>query len=234
MLNNWKTYRNEQYGFEVRYPSDWTNRDSKEAILFQERGSTIISIGVVNLTVMGVTYCGAYPNDERCERLGNGITVDWGTSNPSALIAKTDEMGIFFELQSSLDGAGDVFRKFLSTFKFIKLIMRIIREQIFKDELTAVAKEQFGNLVKAVVDVGRGVIAIGGELHADEEALLLQDGSHQKDLWGINLYPGKTREEWIEFDSIINIRPSQGNLSRGVEDSETREKIARIIQQLVV
>ena len=112
--------------------------------------------------------------------------------------------------------------------------MRIIREQIFKDELTAVAKEQFGNLVKAVVDVGRGVIAIGGELHADEESLLLQDGSHQKDLWGINLYPGKTREEWIEFDSIINIRPSQGNLSRGVEDSETREKIARIIQQLVV
>lgn len=111
--------------------------------------------------------------------------------------------------------------------------MKIIREQISKDELTAVAKEQFGNLVKAVVDVGRGVMAIGGELHADEEALLLQDGSRQKDLWGINLYPEKSGEEWIEFDSIINLRPSQENPSRGIEDPQVRDKIRQIVQKLV-
>lgn len=112
--------------------------------------------------------------------------------------------------------------------------MRIIHDAIPKFELAAIAQEQFGNLVKAVVDVGRGIVAIGGELHADEEALLLQDGSRQKDLWGINLYPEKSGEGWIEFDSIINIRPSQGNPSRSVEDPQVRDTIAQIVHKLVV
>ena len=112
--------------------------------------------------------------------------------------------------------------------------MKIIREKILKSELADTAKNQFGNLVKAVVDVKREVMAIGGELHADEEAILLEDGSRQEDLWGINLYPEKTGDEWIEFDSMINVRPSQGNFSRGVENREIQEKIKSIINKLMI
>ncbi|OGD43409.1 hypothetical protein A3J02_02285 [Candidatus Azambacteria bacterium RIFCSPLOWO2_02_FULL_46_11] len=110
---------------------------------------------------------------------------------------------------------------------------RIIKDLISKTELAEIAKEQFGDLVKAVVDVEQGIMAIGGELHADEEAALLEQGSRQEDLWGINFYPNKQEEEWLEFDSMINVKPSQDNRSRGVENNETREKIKQVIKKLV-
>lgn len=88
-------------------------------------------------------------------------------------------------------------------------------------------------MVKAVVDVRLGIMAIGGELHSDEESLLLEDGSEQRDLWGINLYPAEPAEQWIEFDSMINVRPSQGNRSRSVEDSAVRDRIRRVVASLV-
>jgi len=111
--------------------------------------------------------------------------------------------------------------------------MTIVREQIPLADLDAMAKAQFGDLVKAVVDVERGVMAIGGELHSDEEALLLEDGSNQLHIWGINLYPAIGEENWIEFDSMINIRPSQGNRSRSVDDPETRKAIVAVVVRLV-
>jgi len=95
------------------------------------------------------------------------------------------------------------------------------------------ARVGFGDMVKAVVDVSREIMAAGGELHADEEALLLEEGSRQGDLWGINLYPTETSPEWIEFDSMINVRPARGNRSRDVEDEETRAIIRRIVESLV-
>jgi hypothetical protein len=95
------------------------------------------------------------------------------------------------------------------------------------------AAEQFGDFVKAVVDVRRGVMAIGGELHADEEALLLEDGAQQTDLWGINLYPGRAAGELVEFDSMINVRPSQNNRSRGVEDPSVRRQIEDVVGRLI-
>lgn len=88
-------------------------------------------------------------------------------------------------------------------------------------------------MVKAVVDVNRKVMAIGGELHSDEEAALMDDGSNQQDLWGINLYPWESGDEWIEFDSVINIRPSQGNRSRGVDDPERRRLIIEMVSTLI-
>jgi len=109
----------------------------------------------------------------------------------------------------------------------------IVEEPIKKSKLSELAKKQFGDLVKAVVDVERKIMVIGGELHSDEEALLLEQGSKQKNLWGINLYPDKIGEELIEFDSIINIRPSQGNRSRDVNDPNARLKIKEIISLLV-
>lgn len=100
-------------------------------------------------------------------------------------------------------------------------------------ELKKVAEELFGNLVKAVVDIEKEIMVVGGELHSDEEALLIQEGSKQENLWGINIYPEIKDESWIEFDALINLRPSQGNRSRGVENPKTRERIIEIVNKLV-
>lgn len=86
----------------------------------------------------------------------------------------------------------------------------IVRSSVTKTSLTIMAQQQFGDMVKAVVDIEQGIMAIGGELHSDEEALLLEQGSLQRNLWGINLYPERPAAEWIEFDSMINVRPSGG------------------------
>lgn len=112
--------------------------------------------------------------------------------------------------------------------------IRIVRERLTRAELVAMAQARFGDMVKAVVDVARGVMAVSGELHSDEEALLLEDGSRQADLWGINLYPGESGPDWIEFDSMINVRPSQNNRSRDVEDEATRTAIRRVVETLVL
>lgn len=105
--------------------------------------------------------------------------------------------------------------------------------KITKKELAEMAQKMFGNLVKAVVDVEKELMAVDAELHADEEAWLLEKDSSQKNLWGINLYPEVKEEDFIEFDSMINLRPSQGNRSRSVEDKNLQEKIVQIVNNLV-
>jgi len=99
--------------------------------------------------------------------------------------------------------------------------------------LKAMSELMFGQLVKAVVDVGQEAMAVDAELHADEEAALLSQGSKQESLWGINLYPSIDGEDWIEFDSMINLRPAHNNRSRGVEDAATRQKIIAIVNKLI-
>ncbi len=111
--------------------------------------------------------------------------------------------------------------------------MKIVGKKITADELDEMAKNMFGNLVKAVVDVEKEILAVDAELHADLEALLLEKGSKQKDLWGINLYPELKGEDFVEFDSMINLRPSQGNRSRGVENPDIRKKIIEIVSRVV-
>ena len=100
-------------------------------------------------------------------------------------------------------------------------------------ELQRMAEARFGDMVKAVVDLERSIMLLDAEMHADEEAELLADGSQLQDLWGINLYPGLPENEWLEFDSMINLRPSLGNQSRGVDDSTTRERITDLVRRLV-
>lgn len=113
--------------------------------------------------------------------------------------------------------------------------MRIVnsRSRVSLDELDKMAKAMFGDLVKAVVDVKLAIMAIDAELHADEEALLIENGSEQSDLWGINLYPELEGADFIEYDSMINLRPSQGNRNRGVDSPEVRESIIKIVTDLV-
>ena len=111
--------------------------------------------------------------------------------------------------------------------------IKIITTAITKEELLKLAREGFGDLVKAVVDINKEIMALNGELHADEEAKLLDSGSKQENLWGINLYPEKTGEEFIEFDSVINLRPLQNNRSRGIEDPLIQNKIIEIAGRLI-
>jgi hypothetical protein len=111
--------------------------------------------------------------------------------------------------------------------------IKIIRDTVTRHELNEMAKQQFGDMVKAVVDVEQGIMAIGGELHSDEEAILLDQGSVQTNLWGINLYPERPVPEWVEFDAMINVRPSGGNRSRYVESAKIRDAVTTIVNRLV-
>ncbi len=111
--------------------------------------------------------------------------------------------------------------------------MKVVEKKISILEIKKMAKKMFGILVKAVVDVEKEIMVINAELHADEEQYLLQRGSKQENLWGINLYPEKDGDDFIEFDSMINLKPSQGNYSRGIEDWEIQKKIIQIISKLV-
>ena len=107
-------------------------------------------------------------------------------------------------------------------------------ETISIAELSNMAENMYGNLVKAVVDLHKNELIVDAEMHADEEQYLLENGSQQTDLWGVNLYPDKFgSDSFIEFDSMINIRPRQKNLSRDVEDTEIRKKIITLIQHKV-
>ncbi|OPL19569.1 MAG: hypothetical protein AVO35_09640 [Candidatus Aegiribacteria sp. MLS_C] len=101
------------------------------------------------------------------------------------------------------------------------------------EELQEMAAARFGDMVKAVVDIARGIMVVDAEMHSDEEAELLSSGSRQQDLWGINLYPGLPGEDWLEYDSMINLRPSFGNTSRGVDDPAVRDGIRSLVKRLV-
>jgi len=111
--------------------------------------------------------------------------------------------------------------------------VKIVKHQMTLDDLARMAAAMFGNMVKAVVDTEREVLAVDGELHSDLEALLIEDGSRPRSLWGINLYPELQGDDFVEFDSMINMRPSQGNKSRGVEDARTREKIIQVVAKRI-
>ena len=111
--------------------------------------------------------------------------------------------------------------------------MKLITEPIDIKELETMADSFFGNLVKAVVDIQKEIMVIDAELHADQEKWLIENGSEQKNLWGINLHPTLPIDDFVEFDSMINIRPWANNRSRGINDPLLQEKIKRIVNKLV-
>ena len=106
-------------------------------------------------------------------------------------------------------------------------------QPISLDDIRMLAKGRFGDMAKAVVDLRLGIMLLDADMHADQEAELLSEGSTQSDLWGINLYPDAAESDWLEFDSMTNLRPSFGNRSRGVDDPATRQSIAKPVARLV-
>ena len=102
-------------------------------------------------------------------------------------------------------------------------------------ELNEISKSKYGNLVKAVIDISSDILVIDVEMHVDAEGILLEIGSDQRDLWGINLYPENfNKENFVEFDSIINIKPSQNNMSRYIEDKKVRNKIIKLVNEKII
>ncbi len=109
-----------------------------------------------------------------------------------------------------------------------------LTSSISVETLTKMSETMYDQLVKAVVDIEQGIMMVDAGMHADEERVLLEMGSKQEDLWGINLYPTEYGADgFIEFDSIINIRPVQNNRTRGVEDPAIQQRIKEIVSEIV-
>lgn len=112
--------------------------------------------------------------------------------------------------------------------------IKIIKNSISLPEVKKLAEESYGEMVKAVADIGQGILAIGGEMHADAEQLLLDGGSLQDDLWGFNIYPDESGDKFLEYVSFINIRPKLGNRSQEISSPEVRNKIRELVKKIIV
>mgnify|MGYP001588023026 CR=1 FL=1 len=111
---------------------------------------------------------------------------------------------------------------------------KIVKDKIGREELKNLAHEQYGDIIKAVVDVKQGIMGVGGELHVDIQSLLIEkENSKGEATWGINFYLEKTGEDFIEFDSMINLKPILGNKTRGIESIEIQKEIRDIVNKLV-
>ena len=111
--------------------------------------------------------------------------------------------------------------------------MTIVTKSISCETLAELAQHFYTDMIKAVVDIDRHIMAVDAELHSDLEKLLLENGSDQESLWGINLYPGADDDDFIEFDSLINISPRRHNYSRNVENETIRDAIRSTVNRLV-
>ena len=107
--------------------------------------------------------------------------------------------------------------------------IRIIKQKISPEELKSMAKANYGDMVKGVVDIQKKVLALGGELHADAEGVLLKNGSRQEDLWGFNIFPDREKEKRIEYTSLINIRPSHENFKIEIQSLDLRSRVKSVI-----
>jgi len=113
--------------------------------------------------------------------------------------------------------------------------MKIIKDKIEISELKEMAKKMHDNLVKAMIDVEKEIMAVDAGLHADlMEFLIEKENSEPKNVWGINIFPDKSGEDLIEFDSMMNIKPALGNRTRGVDDENIRKKIIDIVNKLII
>lgn len=115
------------------------------------------------------------------------------------------------------------------------MVIKIVANPIKRIELLELAREEFRDVIKAAVDIEQEIMAVGGELHADEEVFLQEEANSKREhVWGINFYPQKSTDDWIEFDSMINLKPTLGNRSRTIKDPAVLKKIKEIVNKLVI
>lgn len=112
-------------------------------------------------------------------------------------------------------------------------MIKIVQEPLSSKEVEEFLGKPFSQMIKFVADVQREILALGGGLHAEAEAALLKSGSQQENLWGGNLYPGRSKKERIEYTSLINIRPSAQNNSMEINDTKVRLRIEEIVERLL-
>ena len=112
--------------------------------------------------------------------------------------------------------------------------IRIINKPITRVEAKEIAKEFYVDMVKGVVDLEREIIALGGEWHIDANNVLMAEGSQQRDVWGFNFHFNKEPQDTIEYISLINIRPMEGNYDMVVQDESRRKAMRAIIERLII
>jgi hypothetical protein len=113
--------------------------------------------------------------------------------------------------------------------------IEIVRDQISLDQLREIAKEFYGFMIKGVVDIEEEIAAFGGEYHMDANLFLIDKGSKQPNIWGFNVYFHKKKGEegWLEYTSLINIRPTEGNVTMEIADPLLKNKINSILQKII-
>lgn len=112
--------------------------------------------------------------------------------------------------------------------------IKVMTDKVNLEFAKSIIDKMFGDMVKADVDVAKKLVIVDMPMHYDGEQELLENGSKQKDIWGVNLHPADYgTDDFIEFDSMINIRPGQGNASRDVLDERVRQRIIEIINEVV-
>ena len=114
------------------------------------------------------------------------------------------------------------------------MIIRIIREPISIDEVEAIAQEFYRTMVKGVVDIEKEIIALGGEYHIDANNRLVEEGSLQPHIWGFNVHLDREGNDWIEYTSLINIRPAAGNRGMLIRDQELQKRVREIVERLIL
>ena len=112
--------------------------------------------------------------------------------------------------------------------------IKVVKDKISKDELKEIGKEFYDFMIKGVVDIEKEIIAFGGEYHIDANGVLINEGSKQADIWGFNVIFDKEKDSWIEYISLINIRPKAGNMNMEVQDKKIREKMKKIINSKII
>ncbi|MBI4086128.1 MAG: hypothetical protein HY433_02725 [Candidatus Liptonbacteria bacterium] len=111
--------------------------------------------------------------------------------------------------------------------------IKIVEDKISLRELREIAQEFYTTMVKGVVDIEKEIVAFGGEYHADANEVMMENGSRQNDVWGFNVYFDRPRESWIEYISLINIRPKAGNMEMEIQDKNIRDKMEAIINSKI-
>ena len=114
------------------------------------------------------------------------------------------------------------------------MAIKVVKEKIKLEEVKELAKEFYVSMIKGVVDIEKEIIALGGEFHMDANIVLMENGSDQSDVWGFNIQLEKTPEDWLEYTSLINIRPALGNLSIEISDQKLRDKMKAIIDTKIM